>query len=379
MSEDQGQRPIKVAMVTNIPAPYRLPVYERLVAKPGIELCVFFCSGREPDREWDLQEGGFQQVFLTEKFITYRGRYIHCNPDAWSALKRFAPDVVITTGFNPTFLVAYAFARWHGLRHIAMTDGTLVSESATLSGIHRFIRRVVYRGSQAFIGASEGSLALYRSYGVGGEQGQALFQSHLCANNSAYAPRPWSEKTFDFVFSARFVALKQPLFAMDIAQQVARRLGRPVRLLLLGSGPLQAEMQARADGMRGEVDVVFAGFVKQAALPGHYASAKLLLFPTTFDPWGVVANEACAAGLPVLVSDVAGVAGDLVVDGVNGRVLPLVLEAWVDAAVGLLSDPVLYARQAEASLARVARFDHGHAAQGIRDAVHWAMGRRAGQ
>ncbi|WP_290868576.1 glycosyltransferase family 4 protein [Aquabacterium sp.] len=376
MNEDQGQRPVRVAMVTNIPAPYRLPVYERLVAQPGIELCVFFCSGREPDREWDLQGGGFQQVFLSEKFITYRGRYIHCNPDAWSALKRFAPDVVITTGFNPTFLVAYAFARWHGLRHIPMTDGTLVSESATLSGVHRFIRRVVYRGSQAFIGASEGSLALYRSYDVGGGQGQALFQSHLCANNVAYAPRPWSEKTFDFVFSARFVALKQPLFAMDVAQQVARRLGRPVRLLLLGSGPLQAEMQARADGMRGEVDVVFAGFVKQAALPGHYASAKLLLFPTTFDPWGVVANEACAAGLPVLVSDVAGVAGDLVVDGVNGRVLPLEQDAWVDAAVALLSDPALYARQAAASVERVARFDYGHAAQGIRDAVWWAMGRR---
>jgi glycosyltransferase involved in cell wall biosynthesis len=163
---------------------------------------------------------------------------------------------------------------------------------------------------------------------------------------------------------------------MDVALQVARRLGRPVRLLLLGSGPLQAEMQARADGMRGEVDVVFAGFVKQAALPGHYASAKLLLFPTTFDPWGVVANEACAAGLPVLVSDVAGVAGDLVVDGVNGRVLPLEQDAWVDAAVALLSDPALYARQAAASVERVARFDYGHAAQGIRDAVWWAMGRR---
>lgn len=365
-------KPIRVAMVTNIPAPYRLPIYERVVQHKEIDFCVFFCSGREPDREWDLQKTAFKQVYFKEKFIAYRNRFIHCNPDAWSALKQFKPDVVITTGFNPTFIVAYLYARLHGAQHIAMTDGTDVTE-ATLSKLHFWIRRLVYSGTKAFIGASEGSFRLYRSYGIADAR---MFQSHLCANNDAYQAAPVDGKRFDFVFSARFVAAKNPLFAMDVAQQVAQRLKRRTSLLLLGSGEMEGEMRRKAEAIKADVDVVFAGFVKQAELPGHYASAKVLLFPTQLDTWGVVANEACAAGLPVVVTPMAGVADDLVVTGQNGYVLPLELAPWVDACHALLTDAALYARFAQSSVQRVAKFSYDNAAQGICDAVKMVSLRR---
>lgn len=362
---------IRVAMVTNIPAPYRLPIYERLVKYEDMDLCVFFCSGREPDREWDLHSSPVPQVYFREKFITYKNRFIHLNPDAWSALARFRPEVVITTGFNPTFLVAFAYARVHGVRHIAMTDGTDHTESF-LTAVHRWVRRRVYAGSQAFIGASEGSFRLYDSYRIPRSK---MFQSHLCANNALYQPLPLANKTFDFVYSARFVPGKNPVFALDVAAGVARKLGRRTRILLLGSGELQAEMNERAQALVNDVEVVFAGFVKQAELPGHYASARLFLFPTQIDTWGVVANEACAAGLPVLVTPMAGVADDLVQDGMNGHVLPLELEAWTDAATRLLQDDTLYERYAGASLRLVERFNYDNAADGIRRAVLHATGR----
>jgi glycosyltransferase involved in cell wall biosynthesis len=364
-------RRIRVAMVTNIPAPYRLPIYERVVKHQDIDFCVFFCSGREPDREWDLQEAAFKQVYFKEKFITYRNRYIHCNPDAWSALKAFRPDVIVTTGFNPTFLVAYLYARLHGARHVAMTDGTAFTESG-LSFVHRLVRRVVYGGSRAFIGASEGSFKLYRCYGV---SDASMFQSHLCADNDAYRPVPPGVKRHDFVFSARFIEAKNPLFAMDVAAGTARRLKRRLSLLLLGSGEMEGPMREKAEAIREHVDVTFAGFVKQADLPAHYASARILLFPTAIDTWGVVANEACAAGLPVLVTPMAGVADDLVVDGDNGFVLPLDEARWTDACTRLLSDARMYERFARASVDRVARFSYDHAAQGICDAVRHVVSR----
>ena len=59
---------------------------------------------------------------------------------------------------------------------------------------------------------------------------------------------------------------------------------------------------------------MFHGFAAQRELPDLYRSAKVFLFPTLADVWGVVANEACAAGLPVIVSPHAGVAGELVRD-----------------------------------------------------------------
>ena len=42
--------PIRLAVVTNIPAPYRVPVYDLVAAQPGIQFDAFYCAASEPDR-----------------------------------------------------------------------------------------------------------------------------------------------------------------------------------------------------------------------------------------------------------------------------------------------------------------------------------------
>ena len=365
---------MRVAMVTNIPAPYRLPVYELVADTPGIELKTFFFAGSEPDRKWDLPQGKSKQFFLKEFFITVGGRFIHFNPDIWGHLSSFKPDVVITTGFNPTHLLAYAYARLKGLRHVAMTDGTLESE-VKLSGVHRWVRRLVFAGSQAFIGASDGAIALYKSYGI--QEGQ-FFKSHLCANNATFASATQIQKQFDFIFCGRFVAIKSPLFVIDLAQEVARRLGRPVTVLFVGSGEMEPQMRAAASAAAPQVNATFAGFAQQGDLPSLYGVARIFIFPTQWDPWGVVANEACAAGLPVLVSPHAGSAGELVRHGENGFVLPLQLEVWADAACRLLTDRNLHASMAAKSRELVQEYSYANSALGIVKAVTLAARRQPG-
>lgn len=364
----------RVAMVTNIPAPYRLPVYAALARERGIELRVVFCSGREPDRAWDLSEFRFDHEYLKERYANWSGRFVHFNPDAWAALSRWRPDVVVTTGFNPTHLVAYAWAHWHGARHVAMTDGTSRSE-ATLSPLHRALRRQVYAHTAAFVGASEGSFDLYRSYGV---RASAMFKSHLCANNDAFTQSRSTCRDVDLLFCGRFVELKQPLFALRVAIATAQRLGRRVRMLFVGSGELESTLATAAAQCTADVETEFAGFARQSELPDHYARARLLLFPTLGDTWGVVANEACAAGVPVLTCDAAGVAGELVRDGESGLVLPLDQDCWAEAAAWLLTDDV--ARQALSARAReiVRAYTYDNAAHGLAAAVRYATRKRDG-
>jgi glycosyltransferase involved in cell wall biosynthesis len=367
----KASRPaIRVALVTNIPAPYRLPIYERLAMLPGIDLQVCFCSGREPDRHWDLKALSVPHRFLRERFITVKGRFIHFNPGIWQALSVQAPQVLVTTGFNPTHLAAFVYARVKRIPHVPMTDGTVDSE-AKLGLLHRWARRWVYARSAAFAGASEGSLALYRRYGVADP---GLFKSQLCADNERFAqaaPRP---RDFDFIFCGRFAPGKQPLFALQVAAATARRLGRQVRLLFVGSGELELQMRREAARLAEGVAVAFAGFAAQAELPAHYAGARLMLFPTLDDTWGVVANEACASGLPVMVSPRAGVAGELVRDGENGRVLALDVEAWAAASAEILTDPALWQRMSERSRELVLPYNYANAAQGLHDAIRYAVG-----
>src|SRR5690606_5418855 len=109
-------------------------------------------------------------------------RYIHNNPQVFSALRRYRPAVVVTDGFNPSHLYAFAWALLKKVPHVPMTDGTYDSELA-LSPVHRAVRRYVYARSQAFISASDGGSQLYQSYGIDAAK---CFKSCLCINNDAF-------------------------------------------------------------------------------------------------------------------------------------------------------------------------------------------------
>ena len=365
-SQRCGSSGIRAAIVTNMPAPYRVPVFEGLAATEGIDLKVFFCTGVEPDRAWSVGPLAFAHEFLRERMFAWRGRYIHANFDVWQRLAAFEPSVVVTTGFNPTHLLAWQYALGSEAGHVAMTDGTPDWE-AQLGWLHRRVRRLVYRRTRAFVGASDKSMALFRSYGA---PGSALYRSALCADNAAFAAAGGaSTREFDFIFCGQFIARKMPLFAIDVAASVAARIGRRVRMLMVGAGPLEQEARAAGAARGADLDCVFTGFATQGELPFHYARAQVMLFPTAGDAWGVVANEACAAALPVIVSPQAGAAGELVRDGENGHVLGLDAVAWAEAAAAMLLDGALLARMSASSQALVAPYTHARAAAGLAAAV----------
>jgi glycosyltransferase involved in cell wall biosynthesis len=353
---------LRVALVTNNPPPYRIPVFERLGRMPGVSFQAIFCSEREPNRQWDLPPLDFDHVFLRERFFEVKGRYIHNNMDVIPALKKFSPNVVVTDGFYPTQLYAFGYAMVKGWAHVSLTDGTDISEQG-LSGLHKLIRRFVFARSRAFLSASGGGDRLYQSYGIPAAQ---CFKSHLCIDNDLFSPESHQvEKQFDFIFSGRIEPVKNPIFALDVALKTAKQLGRKIRMLFIGAGSLEPQVRATAALHPALLEAKFHGFAAQRELPALYRSASLFLFPTLFDPWGVVANEACAAGLPVLVSPNAGVAGELVQNGENGYVCDLDANLWADRAAMLLARQDLWLQFSKRSLTLVREYTFDNAALGF--------------
>lgn len=363
---------LKIAIITNHPPPFRIPIYEKIARMPGVDLQVIFCSRREPNREWELPPLNFKHVFLRERFVTRGSNFIHNNIDVIPALHRFSPDVIVTSGFNPTYLYAFGYAVARGIAHVPMTDGTEASEQE-LSKLHKTIRTLIYRRSAAFIAASQGGKRLYESYGVPADR---CFKSCLCTDNDAYAAAPDEQKRYDFIFAGRMVESKNPLFALRTAHETAQRMQRKVSILFVGSGDQEDAVKQAADALRETVDTVFHGFASQEELPALYRSARVFLFPTLADVWGVVANEACAAGLPVIVSPHAGVANELVLDGQNGFVCELDERFWAERAALLLQHDAVYQRFCGRSLALVEKYSFDHAAVGLVDACRHALNLR---
>nr|WP_025003836.1 glycosyltransferase [Porphyromonas macacae] len=88
-------------------------------------------------------------------------------------------------------------------------------------------------------------------------------------------------------------------------------------LLIVGEGPEKNNLKCLAES---DQNIRFLPFMKQSELRELYKRVSAFIIPSTFDTWGLVINEAMAAGLPVIASSKCGATEVLVKDGVNGYV-----------------------------------------------------------
>ena len=89
-------------------------------------------------------------------------------------------------------------------------------------------------------------------------------------------------------------------------------------LVLLGDGPLRSALDSQLSTLNLRDSVLTPGFKQYDELPAYYARAGAFVHASTTEQWGLVVNEAIAAGLPVIASNRCGCAPELVREGVNG-------------------------------------------------------------
>jgi len=104
--------------------------------------------------------------------------------------------------------------------------------------------------------------------------------------------------------------------------RLLRRLPARVHGIWIGSGALEAPARAVAEAEGVGSRMHFLGFRPSLAAWEILGACDLFFFPSTDEKWGLVLNEALAAGVPALVSDWVGSAEDLVVPGLTGDAFP---------------------------------------------------------
>jgi glycosyltransferase involved in cell wall biosynthesis len=102
-----------------------------------------------------------------------------------------------------------------------------------------------------------------------------------------------------------------------IAMLVAE--GAPVRLMVIGDGPLRPELETRVRDLGLGEQVEFLGF--KADAPALMAGMDIVAMPSLFEPFGIVAVEAMVQSRPVVASAVGGLT-ETVEDGVTGLLVP---------------------------------------------------------
>ncbi|MBW8847321.1 MAG: glycosyltransferase family 1 protein [Burkholderiales bacterium] len=174
------------------------------------------------------------------------------------------------------------------------------------------------------------------------------------ARRSAAMRESWGAGPGDLVLGyVGRLAPEKNLGVVLAAYEAVKAIQPRARLVLVGDGPMRAELAARAP------DAVFAGQRSGDDLAAHYAGLDLFLFASLTETFGNVTTEAMASGCAVVAFESAA-AGELIRSGVNGWLAGQGKEeAFVAAARVAAFDAVARRAVAEAARATARRLDWG--------------------
>lgn len=130
---------------------------------------------------------------------------------------------------------------------------------------------------------------------------------------------------------ARFVREKNLEMLVEAFSRA--NLTKDRELWLVGSGPLERELRKVRHPR-----IIVRDWAGYEDMPMMYSQAEWLILPSLFEPWGLVVNEAMAAGVPVIASECCGCVPDLVDASTGYTFDPMDVSDLIDAlerAVGL--------------------------------------------
>jgi glycosyltransferase involved in cell wall biosynthesis len=316
---------MRLAVLTNVLAPYRIPLFEAL-ARRTRAFRVFTMTRGHAHRLWSIPKHSFDTELLAGHAVGTHssGEPVHLNFGVAGSIRRFMPDALLSGGFGATNANAYLASR--GRYTFASWGELTLDDPAGRSLICRHLRRWTIRGSEACIASSSEARDAFLHYGAREERvtlslmpvDVEFFHAAADAHRGSNAWREARRRYQAPVLLAVSQLIDRKGFA-ELWPAYDALLARvpSATLLIAGDGPGRHEYESHVAG-RGWNRVHFLGFQAPDDLARLFAVADLFVFPTRHDPFGAVLSEAMAAGTPVVSSVHAAATRDLVEDGVTG-------------------------------------------------------------
>lgn len=337
----RSQDPVKLLIVETHPIQYRAPVYARLEQILPGSIHVAYAS------DFSVRGGrdqGFGQSFSwdTDLLAGYPSTVLRSDltqaPTGWNELdgrgvidliNQLHPKAILLNSLSYRYnYVVYFFAR---LKRIPLWMRCETQDEAFPRGrLKSFLRssyyRLIYPGiSKAFpIGQLNRQHWLHH-----GLQPHQLLHANYCTPDRAgllsiherrirrEAIRKELGITQDqllVAFFGKLIPKKDPLLLLQALPYLSPQILQHLRLLYVGSGELQSELQSRASEHQAQYGVKahFTGFVNQSALVDWYLAADVVVLPSrrAGETWGLVVNEAMQAGCSVIASEAVGCTAD---------------------------------------------------------------------
>jgi glycosyltransferase involved in cell wall biosynthesis len=384
---------IRLLILATHPIQYQAPLFRRLATSEVIDACVVFLTdfGVAPSFDSGFARKVAFDIPLTEgyehRFLSTGGdklgRYYLPPRHEWSRIKWPEFDVVLPPGYASlaTWIACIAATR-HNVPYL-MRGETRIETDTRRPIWRRWAKRQVLgpllRRAGACLSIGTSNEAFYRSYGVSDSR---IVRAPYSVDNDFFAvqgakgrvDRATMLTSLGLVpelptlcFAAKLQPHKRPL---DVVTAI-HMMNTPANLIVIGDGPLRdpvAKSVAQCPRAR------LLGFVNQRAIGRWFGASDVIVLPSEFEPWGLVVNEAVAAGAVPVVSTEVGCAPDLVGPG-GGAVFPVAdVAALATALDSLVGDPAVLASARSVEAQVIARHSIEETARGFERAALLATG-----
>ena len=318
----------KVIVVTNIPNPYRIPLFNemwRLCNDRKIEFKVIFGAQNYARRKFvlDMNDCLFPYEILDSQKINFGNleKIVFTYKGLLKALAKEKPDCIIINGFSVGTLRLW-WRSWFTKTTYIIWSGTVKSRGGKFSFLRVLQRKMLRRRASAFVAYGQRAKEYLQELGAASEK---IFIARNTVDTRFFSEQTDRERLklspdvlrMHFTYVG-FIIRKKNLLQLLKAVKILSLQRTDFVLDLIGDGQDKVYFEDYVKANQLEKVVHFAGFVQKSNLPTWLAKSSCFVFPSNYDIWGLVVNEAMAAALPCISSVNSGVTVDLIEDGKNG-------------------------------------------------------------
>jgi glycosyltransferase involved in cell wall biosynthesis len=312
---------MRLALLTEIPAPFRIPLWNALSALPGIELRILFLSERDPRRDYEVRpdEWLFDSRVLSGRDVVLRHRWLVLSRGVRDELERFSPDLVLVGGWNqPALLQAARFSHRRGLPFALWVESTARDERPN-SRLLEAVKGRLIRSADGFLVPGRAAAEYLRGFGVAPERiavAPNAVDESLARQVTELRGRRDELRAELGLHGCTFLSVSRLSREKGVDLLLEAFDGLPGELVVAGGGRELNQLQRLAPK-----SVRLLGPVPREELPRWYAAADVFVQASRSETWGMALAEAAAAGLPLVASEAVGAAYDLIEPEVNGLIV----------------------------------------------------------
>lgn len=303
-------------------------------------------------------------------------------------LAKLKPEILVIPGWGfPVSRTALQWARQHQVPAILMSESKWDDEKRTWWKEHLKSWLYVKKFDAALVGGK-----LHKDYLMRlGFAGDRIFLGYDAVDNEYFektaatarqnpeAARQRQSKIPSkpyFLAATRFISRKNVARLIEAFAGYRQQVGSAQAwdLVICGSGVEESAIRQQIYEHSLSDCVHLPGFITYQQIGDWYGLAQAFIHPALQEQWGLVVNEAMAAGLPVIVSNCCGCFEDLIIEGVNGFGFnPENQQQLTDLMLKVGSRQVDLKKMGFAALGHIQKFSPEYFAQGLRQAIEYAL------